>query len=167
MFDHDLYNNKTCDTLVIFHIVMDGDGHIRERATHGWNTGIETLLATSDNRLIVASPSATGKTVFANNLVQYKGFTKIDVSGTLDQAVRWIMLNGVGNGLVCDLSCSSVSTLKHLLAAISTNGHIRTRSGNMFDIAPDVPILVLMLPHDLPKLAEMSSSFRVINLSTQ
>ena len=148
---------------------MDGyvPTHIRNFVSRGWCAEIEALLATSDNRLIVASPPNTGKSEFGMYLELRRGWSDIGTGGTFDQAVRWIVRRGVGNGLVCDLTyCmtrSSMSTLKRLLKQITDQGRICTRSGKELEIASDVPILILTCPHHLSKLADLSPPFRIIN----
>jgi len=155
--------------LAIYTVAMDRyvPTHIREFVPRGWCTEIEALLATNDNRLIVASPPNTGKSEFGMYLKLRKGWTCITCAGTFDQAVRWIVRRGVGNGLVCDLTYSmprsSMSTLKRLLKQIVTEGRICTRSGKELEIAQDVPILILTCPHHLSKLADLSPPFRIIN----
>jgi hypothetical protein len=155
--------------MVIYTVAMDiyVPIHIRNFVSRGWCAEIEALLATNDNRLIVASPPNTGKSEFAMYLKLFKGWTEIKTGGTFGQAVRWIVRRGVGNGLVCDLTyCmtwSSMSTLKSLLTHITDQDRICTRSGKELEIASDVPILILTCPHLLSKLADLSPPFRIIN----
>jgi hypothetical protein len=155
--------------MIIYTVAMDRyvPTHIREFVPRGWCAEIEALLATNDNRLIVASPPNTGKSEFGMYLELRKDWTDIETDGTLNQTVRWIVRRGVGNGLVYDLTYSmprsSMSTLKRLLKQITDQGRICTRSGKELEIAQDVPILILTCPHHLSRLSDLSPPCRIIN----